>query len=513
MTRKCIIGLAAAIIVSGLGLSACAGQGELRTGDPLTDILNPDLRVSERIRSTERALRDAEAGRADAEETRRVLKVVAWARAAPVELRLAVIEGLFAEPDKEDDSRALARYLLPHEKNERVVRYLAEVAVARGWVDVTPSLVRCYAQRGFGEQDDARPEHQALLALHPGTPIDQIVFEVFLDPRIVGGSSDTGGTTGNSSVDWTGLTRADAWDLLARLDADGTLRAELLFSDRFDALTGTGAILRADLKACVEQLHTIPLSAAELTWLRRLRHPQDAGDAQWWTEAAHAVGRVSKNNLAGLRLRHVEPIRWAAAHRPEWLLADREELMSIFRSRLDGRRFNRRSAREREGDVLFQERLSQRHAELRWADLLALLVIDEALSSGAVRAALFEQAAMDQADRTTEYGGVLASDADAPERFDVTLFPPRPASRLGDDRFVASADLIRSSDAALAHYHFHVQRWSNARFAGPSRDDLVYAWRQGRSCLVLSGIRRGVLGVDYYQPDGVIVDLGEIRAP
>ncbi|MCH7961401.1 MAG: hypothetical protein IIC49_03610, partial [Planctomycetes bacterium] len=57
MTRKCIIGLAAAIIVGLPGLPGCAGQGDLRTGDPLTDVLNPDLRVSERILSTPRALR------------------------------------------------------------------------------------------------------------------------------------------------------------------------------------------------------------------------------------------------------------------------------------------------------------------------------------------------------------------------------------------------------------------------------------------------------------------------
>ena len=93
------------------------------------------------------------------------------------------------------------------------------------------------------------------------------------------------------------------------------------------------------------------------------------------------------------------------------------------------------------------------------------------------------------------------------------LFAPRPASRIGDERFVASADMLRSSDRALAHYHFHVQKWGNARFAGPSTDDRVYAWRQGRTCLVFTGIRKGVLAVDYYQPNGLILDLGEITRP
>jgi hypothetical protein len=44
-------------------------------------------------------------------------------------------------------------------------------------------------------------------------------------------------------------------------------------------------------------------------------------------------------------------------------------------------------------------------------------------------------------------------------------------------------------------------------------DDLAYAARQGRSCLVLTSVSSRAINVDYYQPDGVVIDLGTITAP
>lgn len=92
------------------------------------------------------------------------------------------------------------------------------------------------------------------------------------------------------------------------------------------------------------------------------------------------------------------------------------------------------------------------------------------------------------------------------------LYAPRPGQRMGDERFVASDDMLAASDCAIAHYHFHAQRVRNKEYAGPSGGDLQYAARYGRSCLVLTSVGEGVLGVDYYQPNGVVIDLGEIRA-
>jgi hypothetical protein len=118
---------------------------------------------------------------------------------------------------------------------------------------------------------------------------------------------------------------------------------------------------------------------------------------------------------------------------------------------------------------------------------------------------------MDRRDTTTEYGGMLAARGLDQEWAVPTLFPPRPGQREGDNKFIASDDMIRSSDRSLAHYHFHAQEERNAAYAGPSPGDLIYAARQGRNCLVLTSLGEGEMGVDYYQPDGIVVDLGRIR--
>jgi hypothetical protein len=73
--------------------------------------------------------------------------------------------------------------------------------------------------------------------------------------------------------------------------------------------------------------------------------------------------------------------------------------------------------------------------------------------------------------------------------------------------------MIEQGDRSLAHYHFHAQQPRNAKFAGPSPGDLAYASRYGRTCLVFTSIREDRLGVDLYQPDGTIIDLGEIARP
>ena len=43
--------------------------------------------------------------------------------------------------------------------------------------------------------------------------------------------------------------------------------------------------------------------------------------------------------------------------------------------------------------------------------------------------------------------------------------------------------------------------------------DLAYAARYGRSCVVFTSVSGGVLNADLYFPDGVVLDLGEVREP
>mgnify|MGYP001627977827 FL=1 len=71
--------------------------------------------------------------------------------------------------------------------------------------------------------------------------------------------------------------------------------------------------------------------------------------------------------------------------------------------------------------------------------------------------------------------------------------------------------MIRFSDRALAHYHFHANERNNEKYAGPSRADYINAETSGRTSLVFTSIKEDELNVDLYQPNGVVIDLGIIR--
>jgi hypothetical protein len=153
--------------------------------------------------------------------------------------------------------------------------------------------------------------------------------------------------------------------------------------------------------------------------------------------------------------------------------------------------------------------------------VLAVLVVDDAILEPGVAAELFAQAIKDRADTSTEHGGLLWAGENACAKvessrtehgaFRVTLFEPRPTQRKNDRTFIAPDEMFGADARAAAHYHFHVQVAANSEYASPGRGDLEYATAHGRSCIVLTSVREGVMNVDYYQRGEVVIDLGEVR--
>lgn len=467
--------------------------------------------MSERIEASELAWADVRAGVSNREETRKAVKDIAWpSDHTPAELRLAVIRQLLADPEGEADSRNFVRLMLPYEPKFPIVEYLSTEAAHRGWPEVTPALVRSYARPSPDVPDAERPEKAALEALHPGKSAAEIAFDVFLNPPV---------DEGPYAADDRRILREDAWDLLGRLDSDGSIRAALLEGDvQPSARYREQEPIEVSLAACVNDLRLLPKTGRELSWLQRLRdaHRLDRSKTPWWTQATEAMAQAKAEDVPHLRLRHVEPMRWASINRPGWLDAPRASLLAELESRLQGRPFNRR-ARAREGDPLRYERLSEWEPALSRVDLLAILVIDHTLEDEDIIREIYRQVDLDHDDKTTEYGGILDQLSHSNEseqiRYRALLYPPRPMSRVGDRKFIASRDMIEQSDRSLAHYHFHVQSWNSGAFTGPSPEDLLYATNHARQCLVFTAVGRDELAVDYYQPGGIVIDLGEIPRP
>ncbi len=495
--------LLTAVVGGGLGLgtvgSGCAGKPEVKV-DPAARLTDTNLDIPSRAdlvdRIWEESSRDAAA--------RDQIKRIAWNAGHPGPVRVRALEVLSADPGDPQgaDTRALMRLMLPTEGNGLVAQAICERAAAGRWTEFAPALVRRYSRR-TDVADDLRPERAALLAIFPGHPLDKTVFEVFAAPAI----GDT-----PERLEWARKARTGAWELLARLDKDGSRRAALLK----DAAVAADDPLLATLRVCAADLGALPLTAAQLDWVTTLRSfaapapaqaaraddAQDALNKAWWAEARAAVATLSPDRREGWAVRHVEPLRWAVQHRPELVALDRPSLAADLRARFRGRPTFARGSERGPGETFFAAM-----DRLAWGDLLTVAVIDEALQQAAQGPELARQVDVDRRDTSTEYGGVLEW---RDGRFVFTLFPPRPGQRGGDLRFVASDDMLRFGARALAHYHFHANRVDNSEYAGPGPGDLDYANEQGRACVVLTSIDRARLNADYYHAGGVQVDLGEI---
>jgi hypothetical protein len=472
--------------------SACARQ---RAQDPIADLHNPRLSVSARERAIAKSWQLVQSGQVDRTAVREELKTIAWSRHWALTLRLAALNTLISDPEGREDTRNMIRLMLPRESSSEVAGFLSDTAAANNWTETTPALVRSLSMSRPGVPDRERPEAVAITKLNPGVPLERLVYKVFQNPP------DDSGAFSLIAPD---RIRADAWSLLRRLDTDGKLRATLVSTD--EATDGPAAIIRAGL----QDFRVIPETGDELAWLVSLRSTRSPAHQEWWSATATVIAALDQTRTGPLAIRHLEPIRWAAAHHAEWLNATREGLLSELASRFEGRKRRPRTEREPGQPKPAVQTLDTWRDSLSWGDCVSILVTDEALRRRDIASALFAQAAMDKDDRTAEYGGLLRAEGSS---FNIVLFPPRPGSRRGDNEFVASIDMFGQGDHALAHYHFHAQDTHNASFAGPSAGDLAYADRYGRLCLVFTWTSTDVLNADLYTPEGAVIDLGEVSRP
>lgn len=494
-----------AVVVLGL-LWGCGG-GTKVSKDPLSDIQDTSIDARTRVVAVEVAWKEAAGDPVRVAGVQRSLKTIAWNTSEVPALRVKALETLMNSGDEKvvEDAREMGRLMLAREVSRQVVVYLCKTAGERGWQDYVPSIVRSYSRPSpILIKEAERAENIALRELNPEKAVQEIAFEMFVNPPQMPAAY---------GVDWQQRLRADAWDVLARIDRDGELRQQLM--ERITSVPQTDTLL-AQMAVCARDLHAMPTAGMELAWLASLRDPAKKANGAWWSEASGVISRQMQEHSATMgdaryfSLRHVEAIRWASVHRAAWLAMDKSSLLGELRERIKSRKTTIRKWGASQAP--YSELLKDTAGQLRWADVLTILVIDDALRTEGVAAMFGRQAALDKKDGTTEYGGtVIARGSGGEARFEAVLFPPRPGQRRGDQNFVASDDMIGASDLALAHYHFHVQTWANSDYAGPSVEDLDYTAKSGRSCVVLTGVADGVVNVDYYQPDGVVVDLGELR--
>ncbi|MBL8964789.1 MAG: hypothetical protein KF787_12655 [Phycisphaeraceae bacterium] len=502
-------------LFAALSLAVTGCSPSRLTGDHAADLKNPQIRSETRAEALTLFWDQSGQTPESRRQARALLKDMVWSQETPGDLRIRIMEKLLGDPDPENlaDSRAMARLMIPKEPSRAMLVYLCSVVGARGWDDFTGPLIRSYARPLLMVPDKERSERGALLALHPDRSVERTVYEAFVRPP----SMDE-----IPGINTTERLRTDAWDLLGRLDPSGTIRQQALAETAVPADdTILAAIQRASREAGV-----IPISGSEIPWLVSLLSSEKTRNTAWWSEVSSLSSRLSGEQRAGLCLRHLEPLRWASRNRPAWIDSTRSSLAATLESRLKDRRSHRRAIDQTSNRKPVRQDLDTWRARLSWGDLLAILVIDEAVSDPGIRSNIFRHMILDHQDKQTEYGGIIEDAAHAPpdsawgkeaaastSGWRARLFPPRTSQRYSDEQFVASADMMNAADLSLVIYHFHAQRFRNEVYAGPSDGDLEFATSSGRSCIVFTCISEETLNVDYYQPGGAIIDLGDIRKP
>jgi hypothetical protein len=355
----------------------------------------------------------------------------------------------------------------------------------RGWVDLTPALVSSWAQRvGFVDDLD-RMEYTALVRLYGPDHVIDAVFEILVE----------------SSKPYQLGLRSRCWELLHRLGERERLEA-LLAQPPPD----TTDLMMVDLHRASVELGVVPRTREEILWIRMLMQGEHA---EFWSQAVAAVHDLPDTRRREMELRDL-PILVAAAIHDPWLLnADKAEMYDRVAARISSSRVHVDPRRFEGFPGIYPQRLFEHRKKLTWGDLAAMYLAVQAADVSEVAAHLFDYALRDHEDTSCEYGGVIVLDEEG--RFEILEFPPRYRRR--DNEFIASQAMMNASYTAVFHFHLHVQRYRNERYATPGMGDLNYADSTRANCLVFTFVGADTLNMDFYRHGRVIVDLGEIHRP
>lgn len=152
-------------------------------------------------------------------------------------------------------------------------------------------------------------------------------------------------------------------------------------------------------------------------------------------------------------------------------------------------------------------------ADNKWLyleDLLTINLLLTALQNPATINEFHRLGLEDMSDATSEHGGLLSlKNREKPE---AVITPYKPQFTDNDQRYAVSDDLLRDAIKGLVLYHFHFHKIHNAALAGPGAGDLAFARKTRTNHIVITSVGPRRLNIDYYTPNGLVIDLGTYTA-
>jgi len=324
-----------------------------------------------------------------------------------------------------------------------------------------------------GRPPGPRPE-EAALAVLSGKPLPETLASVALhDARL--------------------RSRVAALDLLPSAFAPRDPRNWFL-----ELRVPEGDVWLANIRSWTLSFGTPPVGINEHAWVQTLYEPANGGLLAQ-ALAHHRLLADQPDYVAAPRFVQTLALTDEAA-----LRRTRGQLLSDLQARLAPLRHVRREPSSPGAIDDVPETLASCEPLLSRCDLFNLGHLLDALAAPATRAEILRRGLEDRADTTTEHGGVLSLRSAGD--LTITVIPPMVT---GNDRaYVTSDKALALAPTSLALFHFHFQKADNAELAGPGAGDLQFARAMRVSCVVISSIDDRSFDVDYYNPQGAVVDLG-----
>lgn len=463
-----------ALIGAVMVTSGCRGPREFE--DPIAAMTDPRLASRENFAAMEQARIKFPDDPARIEQLKEIVSGPSYS----IEFRAAAWHQL--EEHNPAQAKDVLEYRLPTHPAWGFVEWGCQLIADRGWVEMTPSLVRSLYRPCPVFEDETRPERLTLQQLHPGEDIREIVFDVVIarPDNVV-------------HAQW----RLAAWELLNRLGDPG------LWQDRLASLDTDDPML-IDLRSGYVELGVIARTREEVLWLQDLRQEKYN---DWWNACRAMVASLSAEKKQDLRLRHLPVLMRIAEVHPDWLGLSTESLLADLQVRWQGRsHFHPESIMSASTLNTGPQSLREWGPRLSWADLLCVRLADAMVFDPAMNTSLFPQAQRDREDTSTEYGGLLDYVDGQPRAI---LYPP--LQRSHDQKYYAPGSMVDAGHRAPFHYHFHVQEVRNTEFAGPGGGDLEYANSMAINGLVFTSVGEGKLNADFYTEGRIVIDLGTLE--
>ena len=140
---------------------------------------------------------------------------------------------------------------------------------------------------------------------------------------------------------------------------------------------------------------------------------------------------------------------------------------------------------------------------LSMVDLWNLALINGMMSRPRYRLALKIIIRRDREDVQTQWGGLIAYDQG---RAEAKLY--RPSARTGDDAYVGSQRLHRDAIDCLCFFVAHFAREHDGA-TGPAKQELAFSKRHNLYGLVLTSLKNNRVNATYFNPQGIVIDLGD----